>query len=152
MSSNETKNILEEQKFPYENMSLEERNYYLRVIRNCKEICDTKNKVDNISSCEILEMRLNKKEEMIFFQGSLAVGTDQNREYRLINGEIYIEENSIKLEYQITRLGNINGRKNYYVLDEFKLEDSILKRISCYSIDDKHISEISDETMKGKLK
>lgn len=46
--------ILDEQDFPYENMTLDERNYYLDIIKNCKDICDTDNKADGISTCEII--------------------------------------------------------------------------------------------------
>jgi len=37
--------ILDEQKFPYEGMNIEERNCYLNIIRNCKDICDSQYKV-----------------------------------------------------------------------------------------------------------
>ena len=47
--------ILDEQYFPYYNMTLEERNFYLKLLRNCKDICSTEQKVNNQDKCEIVE-------------------------------------------------------------------------------------------------
>ena len=69
MTNNELlKEILDEQRFPCENMSKEERNYYLNILRNCKDICDSDNKVNGIGKCEILETKLVKKEEFIIIR------------------------------------------------------------------------------------
>ena len=53
MSNNELLDIiLDEQNFPCENMSKDERNYYLNILRNCKDICDKciYHSIDTISS------------------------------------------------------------------------------------------------------
>ena len=61
--------ILDEHKFPCENMSKEERNYYLNILRNCKDICDSNYKVNGIGKCDILQMRLVKYGNSILVEG-----------------------------------------------------------------------------------
>ena len=63
--------LLDEQRFPYENMTLEERNCYLNIIRNCKDICDSENKVDGVNNCKLVELHLKKKLNKVSFNVSL---------------------------------------------------------------------------------
>lgn len=145
--------ILEEQFFPYIGMSLEERNYYLNIIRNCKDVCDTENKVCNKSKSRIVEMHFKKQNNVVDFNGSLTIEANQIRENRCIEGKMYLEKSSIIVDYKITRLCVEQGPKEYRVFDEFKLENNILKRKSLYNYNIKSIcDEIDNEEMKGKLK
>ena len=140
--------LLNEQKFPCENMSKEERNYYLNILRNCKDICDSDNKVNGIGKCEILETKLVKKEEFITFNGTMFI----SNENRSISGFIFIKEDSVIVDMQVTRYFD-KGHKSYSTLDEFKLKDSKLIRRSQYNYNmDSIIEEIENEEMKGKLK
>lgn len=141
--------ILDEQKFPYEGMSLEERNYYLNIIKNCKDISDTENKVGKISKCEILRLYFKKQDGIVNINGSLCIGNEN----RCINADIFFEKDSIVVDMLITRLCVQTEHKEYRVLDEFKLENDILKRRSQYNYNMKSIFDnIENEEMKGRLK
>ena len=140
--------ILDEQKFPCENMSKEERNYYLNILRNCKDICDSENKVNDIGKCEILQTKLVKKESFITFNGVMSI----SKEKRSISGFIFVEEDNIIVDMKVTRYFD-DCHKSYSTLDEFKLEDNKLIRRSQYNYNmDSVIEEIENEEMKGKLR
>ena len=149
MTNNELlKEILDEQRFPCENMSKEERNYYLNILKNCKDICDSDNKVNGIGKCEILETKLVKKEEFITFNGIITISSEN----RSVSGFIFVKEDSIIVDMQVTRYFDV-GHKSYSTLDEFKLDNNKLIRRSQYNYNmDSIIEEIENEEMKGKLK
>ena len=153
MNENEKLKIIQdEEKFPYENMSLEDRNYYLNIIRHCKDICDSKHKVDGCSRCDIVEMRLVKNKRNIHLNGSLSIG-DENKEYRWIDGDIYLGSEKIIVDMVITRSCVSNDFKMYTVLDEFTKSGSMIKRRSQYNYDMESICEyVPLEQMKGRLK
>lgn len=78
--------ILDEQLFQYQGMSYEERNFYLNdIIKNCKEISNTVNIVDNNRTCQIVEMRFKKNNDEVYFNGSLSIGSEN----RSVSGIIY---------------------------------------------------------------
>lgn len=142
--------ILDEQWFPYENMTLEERNRYLNIIKNCKDICDTDNKVDGVKNCELVELHLKKNLNKVSFNGSLTIGTDKQRENRCIEGELFLQNrNTIIVDYKIIRLNTNDDHKEYRVLDEFKIEKDIVKRRSQYNYD---MISLYEEIEKGKIK
>lgn len=137
-----------DENFPCENMTKQERSYYLSILRNCKDICDSDNKVDNIGKCEILKMRLVKKDNVVTTNGVMSIG----RESRAISAIIFQEKDSIVVDMQITRYFD-EGHKVYTVLDEFSIVDNKLVRKSTYNYDMiSKYDEISDEEMKGRLK
>ena len=145
--------ILDEQDFPYENMTLDERNYYLDIIKNCKDICDTDNKVDGVSTCEIIRARLKKRLNKVNVDGIMHIG----KENRCINADIYLNPDRIIVDSNITRLiEDENGKANatiYTVLDEFTIENGKLQRRSQYNYDMKSLyDEIENDEMKGRLK
>lgn len=141
--------ILDEQRFPCIGMSKDERNYCLNIIRNCKDLCDTANKVDGINKCEIVEMHFRKENNVVSFSGSLSIGSES----RSIEGYFYLEKDRVIVDSKVTRLCIDADRKEYTVLDEFKLENDILKRRSQYNYNMKSLyTEINDETVKGRLK
>lgn len=141
------KKILDEQDFPYMGMTLEERNYYLNIIKNCKDIADTIHKVGNKSQCRILKLSLKKKENEISFNGFATI----EHENRCIDGYLFLEKDSILVDMHITRLCVDDIHKEYTVLDEFKLVDDILKRKSRYNYDrHNYCDSIKDELLKGR--
>ena len=143
------KNVETDKFFPYVNMTAEERNYYLNIIKNCKDICNSENKIDNQSKCELVELKLVKENRIIVFNGSVAIG----KENRSIRGEIYLKKNQIIVDMHVTRLLANDEKKVYTVLDEFKLENDILKRRSMYNYDMKNIyNEIKDEELKERIR
>lgn len=139
------KQIIDEQYFPYINMTLEERNYYLEILNSCQDICDSKFKINNEGKCNIVEMHFKKVNDNITFNGSLNIG---NKENRCIDGTIYIETNKLIVDSHITRLGQINEFREYTVLDEFSILKNKIKRRSQYNFD---MQSIYTE-MKGKTK
>ena len=138
--------LLDEEKFPCIGMSKDERNYCLNIIKNCKDICDTENKVDDINKCEIVEMHFRKDNNVIIFSGSLSIGG----EYRTIEGHFYIGKDSIIVDSKITRLCVETDRKEYTVLDEFKLEKNSLKRRSQYNYNMENLyTKVTGISLKG---
>ena len=143
--------ILDEQKFPYEGMTLDERNYYLSIITNCKDVSDSKYKVDGESKGQIMNLYFRKTNNQIRINGFLKVGS-KTCENRCIDGYIFIYNNRILVDTHITRLLS-DGCIEYTVLDEFKIINGLLKRRSFYNCDMKSSEiEINDTVMKGNLK
>ena len=142
--------ILDEQYFPYYNMTLEERNFYLKLLRNCKDICSTEQKVNNQDKCEIVEMSLRKNDENdIYAQGSLII----NGEVRCIDADIFKDDKKIFVDMHVTRLCNESSKKEYRVLDIFEIQSNKLKRTSEYNYDmKKNTNELSDDEIKERLK
>lgn len=142
--------ILDEQYFPYYNMTLEERNFYLKLLRNCKDICSTEQKVNNQDKCEIVEMSLRKNDENdIYAQGSLII----NGEVRCIDADIFKDDKKIFVDMHVTRLCNESSKKEYRVLDIFEIQSDKLKRTSEYNYDmKKNTNELNDKEIKERLK
>lgn len=145
--------IIDEQYFPYVGMSLEQRNYYLNIIKNCKDVCDSENKIYNHGNGIMVAMSLKKEDAIVKFNGTLTFGPEGMHENRCIEGILYLKEKSIIVDYKITRLCVKEEPKEYRVFDEFKLENDVLKRKSLYDYNFKSIcDEIDNDEMKGKLK
>jgi hypothetical protein len=91
--------VIEDQhSFPGENMLKVERDYYLDILRNCKDISDSDNKVDNTGKCELLRFRLKYKgqeKNMVNVDGLLYIGNYPTGEGRHINADIYLEEDKV---------------------------------------------------------
>lgn len=144
--------LLDEQKFPCFDMTKEERNMYLNIIRNCKDICDSENKVGTHSKCKMIQMVLRKKGNAVTFNGILSLGEDNKFENRCVNGELYVDNNMILVYMNVERFKNIDQRE-YSVVDEFKLQNNILTRKTRYDYIKKDIiEEVKDEKMKGLIK
>lgn len=142
--------ILDEQQFPYENMSLEERNHYLNILKQCKDICDSKYEVNGEKQCQLVNMRLKKDAQQVSLNGTITIGQLENR---CIDGYIFLEPSRIIVDMHITRLSPNKELLEYTVLDEFKLQDGKLIRNSYYNHDMKKIlAEIDDELTKGMIK
>ena len=149
MNNDYTSMILDEQKFPYENMTLDERNFCLKVIRNCKDISNSDHKVNGIGNCEILELEFKKENSYIRANGILTI----SNENRLIDAEIFIEKEHVVVDMLITRLEVKNEINKYRVLDEFTQEKDSVKRKSYYNYNMKDTySFLNDNFMKGRLR
>lgn len=147
MISKSVKNeILKEQAFPHIRMSLEERNFYLSLIRNCKDICDTRNRISGTGRCNIIELKFEKTGDMVRINGVLTIGSDSVHENRCISGFIYRENSSIIVEMNVVRLCSSDKIKEYSVIDKFYLDNEILKRESKYN----YTASVSKVSIKSK--
>lgn len=144
-----SKILLDEQRFPYIGMSLEERNYFLNIIRNCKDICDTRHSVDGQTKCELVQLSLKKSGSVVNADGSLSIGNEN----RTIEADIYFEKNGIIVDMLITRLCVEVEHKTYRVLDQFKLKNNKLLRTSSYNYDMKSINtNVDNDEIRSNLK
>lgn len=140
----------EENKYPSFNMNKDERNRYIKILKYCKDICNTENKVGEIDKCEILKMRLRKEGNVVLFNGIVTIGNEIKRENRCIDGELYASEESIMVYMHVVRLDNKKQPNEYHVSDEFKIKDNVLKRKSLYSYKNRSIiDDLNDEIRKG---
>ena len=148
----EQKEILFEKKFSAIGLSKEERDSYINIIKNCKDIVDSDHKIDGIGKCQIIKLYLEKKEDVIRFNGDLSVGFENN-EIRCISGYIYIENDSIIVDMHIIRIGTDTSFKEYTTLDEFKIINGNLVRDSYYNYDMKITRiKIKDERIEREIK
>lgn len=139
--------IRDEQFFKREKMTEEEFKYYYEFIENCKDICDSKYKVDGVGKCEILQLHLKKIDpSIISLHGIVYIG----KENRIINGNIYNRDKKTVVEMKVERL-LAKEDKNYTTLDSFQSKDNQLIRHSYYNYKDETITQIEDKEMKEKL-
>ena len=91
-------------------------------------------------------MHFRRDGNIISFSGSLSIG----REYRTIEGDIYIVKSGVVVDSKITRLCVETDRKEYTVLDEFKLEKNSLKRRSQYNYNMENLyTKVTGISLKG---
>lgn len=145
--------IIEEQYFPYMDMSLEERNFCLSILKNCKDICDTDQKVGNKSKCEIVQMNFKKQNsKLIKAEGSLIIKDNKVCEVRAVEADIYLEKAKVIVDMHINRLCANDKNREYTVLDIFEFENDKLKRTSEYNYEMKRIvTEINDNELGADL-
>jgi len=138
--------VLKEQKFPCIGIDSNDRDSYLEIVKNCKDICESNQKVDGQSNCRLIEMHLYKDSNEVNANGSVIIGTEEKREYRHVDANIYIESESIIVDMLVTRLQVQDERQQYRTLDEFTIEDDKLIRRSQYNYDMKSmISEVNND-------
>lgn len=148
----EQKEILFEEKFPAIGLSKEERDTYLNIIRNCKEILDSEHKIDGEGNCEIIQLYLEKINDTIRFNGDLSIGS-KTHEVRCIDGYIYTEKGSILVDIHIVRVCVDTLFSEYSTVDEFKIVNNRLVRESYYNYDMKKTRiKINDEGIERKIK
>ena len=145
--------IIHDENFPGEGMTQEERDYCLNILENCKDICDSDNKVNGIGKCRLVRLRLKKEDNIVNVDGGLYIGNPNTGEARYINADIFFNPNSIIVDMKITRLGVECENKVYTVLDKFTLKNGNLNRRSLYNYDMKFMNNfVENEEMKGRLK
>ena len=140
--------ITDEQFYIKQNMTDEEFYYYLSLFENCKDISDSNYKVNGNGKCEILKIRLNKKEPgIVTISAIVYIG----KENRIINGDIFESKNKTVVDIKVERL-LVNKDKNYETIDIFKEKDGKLTRTSYYNHENKTIEEIDKIEIKERLK
>jgi len=123
--------ILLENNFPYENMTIEERNRCLDILRHTKEISESEFLFNSNSESkyDIIFMNLYKEDGVHKFNG--AVGN--NSENRYIDGHIAFVGETIYVKTNITRLHELlsDDEKDITVFDVFvRKEDTLIRRTS----------------------
>ena len=153
MNDKKKEEMFKEQRFPYLNMSIEERDFCIEILKNCKDISDSDNKVDGTANCDLVQMKFSKEDDgSIHANGVVSIGNNKP-ENRCIDADIFISNSSIIVDMLVTRLMVEDKNKEYRVLDEFKYENNVLRRKSLYNYDMKNLYEnIDNEKMKGRLK
>ena len=101
--------IILEQYFPYHNMDVEERDYYLNLLLHTKDISDSAVLIseDSKSTFEIVNMVLKKTPEFITFNGA----TTNGEENRWVDGKITLDGKPI--DYSVTDKFTFKGDKLY---------------------------------------
>ena len=139
--------IIDEQFFRKENMTEEEFMYYFEIIENCKDINDSKFKVNGVGKCEILELHLKKIEPSIIeLNGTVYIG----KQNRCINGSIIEREKQTIVEIKVERL-LVSEDKTYNTLDVFEKEDNKTFRTSYYNYKEPTTIEIENNKTKERL-
>lgn len=151
MTENE-KNTIYERGVSNIGITRNERDTYLNLIKNCKDIADSEHKIDGEGNCEIIKMYFEKKNGEITINGILSIGS-KTKEKRCIDGYIYVEENSLLVDMHIVRVCADTLFDEYCVVDEFKKVNGTLIRESYYDYDMKKIkTKIKNEEIEGKIK
>lgn len=133
-----------EQNFPAENMTANERDFYIDLLSNCKDIKAPVN-IKSLNS-KIVELHLNKKAKEVYFNGSVHYDLIDSYENRCINGMIFKHKGNFYVDMQVTRLVQICDRKIYSTTDEFIVKDGTI--VSCigyynYEMPKKYSEEIN---------
>ncbi len=135
MNREKLEEVLIEEDFPAEGMSLDERDFCLELISNCKDIKEPEN-IDNIEPGKLVEMHLKKEQSKIHFNGSVHYILKGATENRCINGIVFKHNGNICVDTQVTRLKNLDGAKVYTMFDEFVIKNgNIISRRSHYNYD-----------------
>lgn len=113
------KRVLEEQYYVGINMSYEEKQKYLELMKKCREISDTLYPVGDVTYGDIVEITFEKLEDEIKFNGSVNYSSENISENRSIYGYICFEKESIIVDMFITRLC-VKENNEYSTVDEFK--------------------------------
>lgn len=127
MKKEKLEEIKLEQDFPAENMTANERGFYIDLLSNCKDIKSPAN-VKALNS-KIVELHLNKKGAEVYFNGSVHYELSNSSENRCINGMIFKHKGNFYVDMQVTRLVSMCDRKTYSTTDEFIVKDGAI--VSC---------------------
>lgn len=127
--------IFEHNRIASENMTEEERNIYIKVLENCKDICDTENKIGNVGKGEIIKGRLRKEDDKVYFSAFVTYYDLESeiRENRCVDGIIYLDNDRLLVDMHVERLCIKDEHKTYMVLDKFYLENDRTVRESSYN-------------------
>ena len=140
--------LLYEIYFRYENLSAEEGDFYLDVIRHSKEVLSSE--YGFRPNYDIVEMLIGNDENGIRFNGSISNGLEN----RFISGNICNRLNKTYLSMDVERLlGEIPNRE-YSVVEVFKFNNEyrmqiILKYKSCDNLK-KYLKELDNLFIMNK--
>ena len=113
--------------FRYKNMSKEDGDFYLDVLRHSKEITDSA--YGYKPQYDIVEMSLMSTENGIRFNGSITNGMEN----RYITGTMISRLNKTFVDISVERLlGDIPNRE-YNAVEVFKFKRDEVERRTCYS-------------------
>lgn len=141
-----------EKQYSFFNLTDEEELFYLSIIKNCKEITDSKNKVGIGCVGNIVRGELEKKEDIVEFQCGVAY-LDPNgvKENRWISGYIYIIKGDVYVEMKVERINCVKGEKCYTALDRFIVKnEKITGRQTSYNKDILAEQDIVEVKIGGK--
>lgn len=118
--------LLFELYFRYKNLTKEEGDFYLDVLRKCKEVVDSDHGFN--TKYDIVEMSLSKlDDESVLFNGSMTNGSEN----RFISGNIVNRRNKTYVTMNIERLCDEENRY-YSSLDVFTFKHSEVRRDTYY--------------------
>lgn len=137
MKKEKLEEIKLEQDFPAENMTANERDFYINLLLNCKDIKSPVN-IKALRS-QIVELHLNKKGKEIYFNGSVHYELINACENRCISGMIFKHKGNFYVDMLVTRLVSDCPRKTYSTCDEFIVDDN--KIVSCVGYYNHEISK-----------
>ena len=119
--------LIYEMYFRYKNMSKEDGDFYLDVLRHSKEITDSA--YGYKPQYDIVEMSLMSTENGIRFNGSITNGMEN----RYITGTMISRLNKTFVDISVERLlGDITNRE-YNAVEVFKFKRDEVERRTCYS-------------------
>ena len=127
-------NIIFEQYFQYKNLTSEEGDYYLDILRHIKDICDSDIRVSSEGSSifDMVFMSIIKESNgKVTFNGAVSNG----EENKCIDGLIEKIKNKTYVMTEVYRLHpSLDGEeKKYSTVDYFSFSSNSVKRKSCYS-------------------
>ena len=119
MTENEI-GVLDQNKFSYRDMELEERELYLKIIKNCEALASVN---------EFVKMQFVKEDGIVKIDGLAVNGYIGNKDHICIAADIYKEKESIIVDMLVTILNKHQERKEFRTADEFVVENETLVRI-----------------------
>lgn len=136
--------ILKEQYFPHLFLSVEERDYILNLIINCKDIFDSETGLSRKGT--LVQLSMKKENDLIKYNGLLAYETEN----RCISGYALERKNKIYLNNHIERLCVNDINKEYDTCDIFIKSEEGYNIESTYSFNNKIYRRKINEEKKVK--
>lgn len=117
--------FLDEEYFPYENMSIEERNFIMMLLYNTKELEDN-------SDMRIIQCIFKKLENGMYkANGMIAAKISENRAF---DAYINLEKNNVSIKSNIVKLLSADRNKEFIEYTNFKkINNTTYKRQTKYS-------------------
>ena len=152
MDEAKVEEILMENKFPYIDMTKEQRDLCLKILGLCKDIVDSVYKVGGTGKCDIVSVYFKKELDHYHANGCVAIEGNGSRENRWIDADIYIDPEKVIVDMLVERI-RVEENKTYRTLDVFRKYDDELKRESIYAHSSQSfIDVVTDEKVKGLIK
>lgn len=124
--------IILEQYFPYKNMTIEERNFFINLFINSKDVSDSEVRINKNSdkSYKVNYLGLNKEKNIIRFEAIVS----NSSENRMISGFFKGFGNKMTLVSSVYRCSDVldDDDKDYKIIEDFVFEDDKVFRKSRY--------------------
>lgn len=137
--------ILKEQYFPHLFLSVEERDFILDLIVNCKDISDSETGFSRKGN--LVQLSMKKEDDLIEYNGLLSYKTEN----RCISGYVIMNKKKIYLYNHIERLCVKDKNKEYDTCDIFIKSNEGYNIESTYSFNNKIYRRKINEEKKVKL-